>query len=129
MDLDDLKRKAAAACETGHSIGPRSFTLRVPTRYQVSLVVARHGGTEGDQGQALFLIARRMLLEQALVGWAGVLVSDILPDSADATAQPHEPGAVPLLLDAQPAWAGELSDRLVELIAERNQRQDSAAKN
>jgi predicted permease len=33
-----------------------------------------------------------------------------------------EAGAVPLLLDAQPDWASQLSDRLVERIAERNRR-------
>lgn len=131
MDLAELKRLSLAARESTHTVGGRSFTLRVPTRHETTVAVRLNSAASGGDEAALYVIARRALLDAAVVGWAGVLVSDLLPAGAPEaeSAYPHEPGAVPILLDAQPAWAAELSDKLVELLAARNTLQDSAAKN
>jgi hypothetical protein len=57
-------------------------------------------------------------------------VADFLPDAPDGgELYAFESGAVGYLLDAQSGWATELSDKLVELLSERNKLQDSAAKN
>lgn len=130
MDLADLKRRSLAARETSHEIDGRAFTLRVPTRHETTVAVRRASAGAGGDEAAVYVIVRRNLLEAAIVRWSGVKVGDMLPGEGDAGDDyPHEPGAVPFLLDAQTDWAAELSDKLVELIAARNSLQDSAAKN
>jgi len=129
MDLADLKRRSLASRETTHAINGRDFTLRVPTRHETTVAVRKCSVDAGTDEAALYVIVRRYLLEQAIVAWSGVTVHDLLPDDPSTELQPHEAGAVSIMLDTQIGWASELSDKLVELIAARNAAQDSAAKN
>ena len=127
MELADLKRRALASRETQHSIEGRSFTLRVPTRHEMTVAVQKSRAESTDE-PALFVIVRRQLLEKAVVAWTGVTLQDFFAEEGPEP-QDFDPEAVPLLLDAKPDWAAELSDKLVELIGARNKLQDSAAKN
>jgi hypothetical protein len=135
MELDDIRRQALAAREFQKVIEHVTFTLRLPTRYEVTLAARRSaargatldGSTDNDP--AHLLILERLLLEQAVVRWSGLRLRNVLPDEATDEDITHSSGAVPLLLDAQPDWARELGVALFDRMAQRRERQDTAAKN
>lgn len=126
MELDDIRRHALAAREFQKVIEHATFTLRIPTRHETQLAI-RRGGPSDDV--ARLLVAERLLLEGALVRWSGVRVQDVLADHEFAEDLPHEPAAVPLLLDAQPDWAHQLGVALMDAMASRQAAQDTAEKN
>jgi nucleotide-binding universal stress UspA family protein len=132
MDLADLKRQATAAREFSVSVGtpPRHITLRTPTEHELTLAARRAGMHSATDDVAASLVLERALVCACLVAWSGVTVGDVLPDS-DQAAQPldFEAGAVPLLLDAKHAWAQELWAALVERLADRRVKKDTAEKN
>jgi hypothetical protein len=134
MDLADLKRLATAAREFSVQVGaadaPRHITLRVPTQHEL-VVSARRSGIESiESDRAAMLVMTRALVLQAMVGFSGVVVGDVLPDHPQAAdALPCEPGAAELVLDAQPEWAKTLSDALMERLALRREQKDTAQKN
>ncbi|MEW6169681.1 MAG: hypothetical protein AB1651_18605 [Pseudomonadota bacterium] len=121
MDLAEIARRQLAAREIRHSVDGRSFTLRLPTRHERKLVLARvcdeaqwrAGGVEGEAfvlPTELSMRVTRLLLERAIVGW-DVTLGDVLPEvdgEAGAEPLPWSATAVPLLLDAQPQWESEL---------------------
>lgn len=134
MELADLKRLATAAREFDVTVGPtaapRRITLRTPTEYELTLAARRAGMHQATDDVAASLMLERTLLCDCVVAWSGVVIGDVLPTS-DQAAQPlcHEAGAVPLLLDEQPAWAQALWLALVERLAQRKELKDTAAKN
>lgn len=138
MELDDIRRHALAAREFQRVIEHATFTLRLSTRFEVTVAARRSGarlaGVGGEPEQAdpaHLLILERLLLEQAVVRWSGLRLRDVLPEhdtSADDDL-PHSAAAVPLLLDAQPDWARELGIALFDRMAQRREAQDTAAKN
>lgn len=131
MELDDIRRQALAAREFERAVDHATFTLRIPTRHEVTIAVRRAAAKTlaGDSDPAHLLLLERMLLEAAIVRWSGLTVRDILPAHELAEDLPHEPGAVGLLLDAQPDWARELGMALFDRMAARRDAQDTAAKN
>lgn len=134
MDLADLKRLATAAREFSVAVGPdaaqRHITLRIPTEYELTLAARRAGMHQATDDVTATIMLERTLLCDCVVAWSGVVIGDVLPTS-DQAAQPlvHEHGAVPLVLDAQPAWATSLWVALVERMAKRKELKDTAAKN
>jgi hypothetical protein len=59
-----------------------------------------------------------------------VLLQHVLPDEAGGTQPlPWEPGAVELLLDAQPDWDDRLTRALLDQLSRRRIVEDTAAKN
>jgi hypothetical protein len=131
MDLDDIKRRAAAARDRSCEVAPGvNITLRVPTQHQVNLCAAKAGvhAQAADPGAAL-LAMQRALLETSVVAWdQGVKLSHILQDQP-AEVLPFQADAVPLLLDAQPEWAHTLGARLNAELTARQALRDTAAKN
>jgi hypothetical protein len=130
MDLHDIQRHALAQREVSEEVEPGIFvTLRIPTRHEITVAGLRAGVHRGYDAASLSVM-QRTLLEQAVVAWTQtVRLSHLLaaPDADEAV--PYTPGAVPLLLDAQPAWAERLALRLTQGIADRDRSKDSAAGN
>jgi hypothetical protein len=134
MDLSDLQRYATAAREFSVAVGPadaaRHITLRLPTQHEISLAGLRSGLMGVQDDAAAHLILQRSLLLQAMVAWSGVLVGDVLADSDHAQdIFSLEPGAAQLLLDAQPDWEATLGKALMQRLAERKTKKDTATKN
>lgn len=127
MDIQTIKRRSMAARESTLLVNGRSFTLRLPTTFELTLL-AQRASLSKDEPAASFVLLRRAL-EQAVVGWDGVRVADLLPDSDDATPLAFDAEAVPLLLDAQPDVADALTAELASKIAARAARMDTAEKN
>lgn len=140
MDLAEIARRQIAAREIKHTVGGRSFTLRLPTRHERKLVLARvcdEGQWRGsaDEGgimpTEIAMRATRLLLERAIVGWDARL-GDVLAD-LDATAAdeplPWSAQAVPLLLDARPEWEAELQRAFAEAENARNAPIEADEKN
>jgi hypothetical protein len=134
MDLETLKRKAAAALQFSVPASakcPASFTLRLPTRFEASVCYTRVAQHEGARDPAAMVRLQRALLLGAVVGWEGVRKSHLLPGLPPEQdgALEFDPAAVELLLDAQPDWEEALT---AELLAKRSQRaavEDTATKN
>lgn len=134
MDLDTLKRKAAAALQFSVPASaqcPASFTLRLPTRFEASVCYTRVASHDGARDPAAMVRLQRALLLGAVVGWAGVLKSHVLPGlpAEQDGALEFDPSAVELLLDAQPEWDEALTNALLTKRAERQAVEDVAAKN
>lgn len=132
MELADLKRFALAAREFSHSVGDpaRQISLRVPTQHQIDLAARRSGLSSLSDDQAANVVLSRSLLLLGVVGWSGITVGDVLPGNAQsAEPLPWEAGAVELLLDAQPEWAQEMYEALIEQLLSRKALKDTAAKN
>lgn len=136
MDLEYIRRKALAAREYTLTVGPahapRTIHLRLPTDYDVRLAGAR-GRVGGLADVAATIVLERALLVLAIVGWSGVVCTDLLPSAAGTPGADEpfafEPGAAEALLDAQPAWADAIWHDLVQRLSERNARAEAAAKN
>ena len=131
MDISDLKRQAQSQREFAVALGPRSITLRAPTHYESLLAASRAGAYVGDAKQDRLVSQiklQRELLQLAIVGWSGVLVSDVLATDLNDPLD-HSPDAVVLLLDAQPEWEAELGAELLAKLAARRLMKDTAEKN
>jgi len=136
MDLDYIQRKARAAREYTTTLdaqgAPRTFQLREPTKHQSVLAGLRCRADAGTPGVAMVLLGRALLLE-CIVGWQGVLISDLLPVAPEGqdTTQPFafDPAAIELLLDTNPHWEQQLWSGLVDRMARRDGVFEEAAKN
>lgn len=131
LDLADLKRRVLALRLRRFEPTPGVVVeCTLPTPHDIDLAslvefdAHRHAPTA-----AQFATARRLLL-QSITGWDGVRTGH-LPglDKLGDQPLPFDPDLVPVLLDAQPAWATHLRDALVQALEERRQQQDAAAKN
>lgn len=127
-DIADLRRKQLASREFTVTVGAASYTLRLPTQHEKQVQAMRARGTEPDADAAMSALLLRLLLERAVVGWSGVVASQLVP-GAGADVVDFAPDAVPLLLDGDPDTALALTDAFVRRENERNNRVDAAAKN
>lgn len=133
VTLADLRRAFDAAREFTLYVGPddatprRSLTLRLPTEHEVRVASLRAGVRTMSDPAALALLERQLLV-QSVVGWAGMRRCDLLPHEP-ADALEFHPGAVELLLDAQPEWFKQPAGELLERISARAQQRDAAAGN
>jgi len=128
MDLADIKRRAMAAREAPVTAGGFTFTLRLPTQYEIDVEAARARLHGGEIDPAHLVIIRRRLLEQAVVAWSGVTWEHLAAGSG-STAADISQDAVALLLDSQPELAAELDAEFVSRLADRNTKRAEAAKN
>lgn len=132
MDLADIHRQAQAAREFTECIDGATFTLRIPTRLDSRVALARvqaaHPGEQADM--VLALLVERQSLVQAIAGWSGVPLGWVLRD-AEPADQPcaFEPGMVGLLLDERPSVTEQLGRALFERMRAYNDQRDTAAKN
>lgn len=125
MDAAQLAQRARERAQFTHAVGAAQFTLRVPPRHQAEVAAAHFRGLPDDVATVR---ASRMLLEQAIVGWSGVLerhFDDELPE----VEQPYSAAHVALLLDAQPAIEQALRAVFIEQCARRWQQLEDARKN
>jgi hypothetical protein len=131
MDLEDLQRAARAAREFTHTEAHVTFTLLVPTPHEAEVAAMRNSFVAvGRPDHASLVRTQRALVEQAVTGWQGLTVGDVLAESPQAAdSLPFEPGATGLVLDAQPGWALALWEQLLQRIEARNALRSTAAKN
>jgi hypothetical protein len=139
MDLAEIARRQRAAREVLHEEGGCRFTLRLPTAHEsrcallavVPALPAAAGKARIEIGGEDLARLNRLLLERALVGWEGVHLRHLLPDLAADEDQPWpwSEAAVPLLLDAQPAWEKALRDRMGDAAERRGAALEADAKN
>jgi hypothetical protein len=127
-DIADLQRKAQAAREHVVTVGAARYTLRLPTDHEKRVAVLRARGTHEGADPASTEVILRTLLEMAVVAWEGVTCSMLAPGAA---AEPATlvPGAVPLLLDAQPDVAQALAQAFIEHSAARADHAQATEKN
>lgn len=125
----ELRAAALKAREFTHTIGERTFTLRTPTRHDVRQTLHEHRLLD-EGGRILVLqLLQYQLLRAGLIGWTGVRVHDVVPDSADAAPLPWSADAVDLYLDAQPDDADALGAELFARAGTRNAGLEADAKN
>lgn len=131
MDLEEIQRHAAAAREFTSSIDGATFTLRLPTRLDSKLALARVlAAHRGESNDVLAIRVERETLVQSLIGWADVPLRWVLRDAAPADEPcAFDRAVVGLLLDEQPGVAELLGRDLFDRIRAWNATRDTAAKN
>ncbi len=132
MDLADIHRQATATREFTEVIEGATFTLRLPTRLDSRIALARvlavnEGETAND---VLAIRVERESLMQAIVRWSDVPLRWVLGDvePADAPCE-FDRSVIGLLLDERPDVAEKLGAALFSRIKEFNALRDTAAKN
>lgn len=127
MDLADLRRAANAAREFTHELGGVTYTLRVPTRFEVDCAAGRSGGVRSTES---IVRLQREVVQLAIVGWAGMTAAAILGEHKHSAEEvPYDRDAVPLLLDEQPHVVDELWPLLRQRLEARNDAREVAQKN
>lgn len=119
--LARLEAAAQKAREFDHTIGERTYTLRIPTRTEVRECVHEHALSRAGFDAMTVPLLRTYLLRQALVAWTGVRESDVAAGASSAPL-PWSARAAALLLDARPDDA----DALGALLMDRADRRDAA---
>lgn len=130
MDLDTLRRRAVAGRRFDVPLdgGAIIVTLELPTRHASKLAYSRAGLIEGDNTSTTMIRWTRSVLLMAVVAWTGVEERHVLPDGSHGQVS-FAADAVDLLLDAQPQWEEALAAALLDRLAQRRAREDTAAKN
>lgn len=132
MNLADIHRQAQAAREFTEVVDGATFTLRVPTRLDSRVALARvlaANPGEPDNGVLAIRVERESLM-QAIVRWSGVPLRWVLRDVEPADEQcAFDRTMVGLLLDERPVVAEQLGRVLFERIRAYNEARDTAAKN
>lgn len=129
--MDAIERLEAAALkarEFEHTIGERTYTVRMPTRTEVRECLHEHGLLKGGGSPTAPLLFDTYLLRRAVVGWMGVRESDAVP-GGDRAPLPWSERAVALVLEARTADADALSAALNARIAARDAAIAEDAKN
>lgn len=129
IELDYIARKARAAREFEHQVGPATIRMRVPTKLESSIAYAESAGGRKYADPGVSLRFHRALLLLAVCGWSGVTVQHMLPSHPTPDAFDFETGAIALLLDAQPEWETELLQALLQRLSDRQTAEEAAAKN
>ena len=131
MDLAEIQRLAAAAREFTSSIDGATFSLRLPTRIDSRVALARVlAANPGEAIDVLAIRVERESLVQAIVGWSDVPLRWVLGDAAPADELcAFDRAMVSLLLDEQPGVAELLGRDLFDRIRVWNETRDTAAKN
>jgi len=78
---------------------------------------------------ACITVLRRRLLDLAVIGWEGAMVSHLLPGHEPDEPLGFDRELVSMLLDAQPLWAYELDSMLMERLELRKKPLEEATKN
>lgn len=129
MDIHDLKRKVQAAREFHVDVdGGVQFVLRLPTEHE-RLLTADRARQQGMPARGML----RNLLQAAVVGWVGLCMEHLLPNTDEPGPLPFDadlaPELVPLVFDAQPAWEAALLDAFLDRLMVRQAPIEEAAKN
>jgi hypothetical protein len=134
--LADIKARALQARTFKHRIeqGDEAceFTLLTPTMTQAREVMRQHGLHRSEADSLMMPLLRHYLLLNGVTGWSGVRVVHALGDAAGADAQaplPWSADATEVLLDAQPEWAAELGNVLIDRLNARHNALEQDAKN
>jgi len=108
-------------------IGTRLFALRMPTdhEYKMGYMRARTGANDH---LAAFTQSQREMAVQAVTGWTELRESDLVAGGSDAPLA-FAAELVPLIFDEHPDWQAAVCDELNRRLAERESRQEAAAKN
>jgi len=132
MDIAEIQRQASAAREFNVQIDGAAFKLRLPTRLDSRVALARVLATHADESDndVLAIHVERQALVQSVLRWDGVPMRWVLADTNDLKAQcEFQVGLVGLLLDERPDIADHLSRELFARLQAFNEIRDTAAKN
>lgn len=131
MDLAEIQRHAAAAREFTVVIDGATFTLRLPTRLESRVALARVlAAYPNESNDVLAIRVERESLVQAIRGWSEVPLRWLLGDAAPGDERcAFERDMVSLLLDEQPGVAEVLGRDLFDRLRAFNETRDTAAKN
>jgi len=146
VNLDELKAAVESARRFSHKVllyaepppkddapdtrlptGSRTFQLRMPTSHEVKMAYAR-ARTGTDDHLAAFFQSQREIAERSVTGWTEVDETDLVPDGANAPMA-FDASLVPLIFDAHSDWQTSISEAIDKRIAEREGKQEAAAKN
>jgi hypothetical protein len=128
MELADIKRNALAARQFSVEVASATFTLTIPTKMQSSICYTE-AATKGKFDRVAMIRFQRSLMLTAVSGWSGVLLRHALPGHEGDEPFDFDADGVELLMDAQPDWEETLTAKLLDKIAERKAKEDTAAKN
>ena len=131
MDLAEIQRAAAAAREFTIDIDGATFWLRLPTRLDSRIALARVlAANAGEQdNDVLAILVERESLRQAVVGWSDVPLRWVLVDAPANEFCVLTRASVELLLDERPTVAERLGRELFARLRAFNEIRDTAAKN
>lgn len=129
MDIKDIVARAKKAREYEFQNGSaRRYKLRLPSEHEARVAYFLYA-KEGEERVAGWAQSQRYLLEHALIGWEGVLVTDILPDAAAPLPIAFHADMVPILLDALDDDATALANDMADRLKARQDRLGDAEKN
>lgn len=112
-----LEAAALKAREYEHTIGDRTYVLRVPVPLDLFEVAHRRGVAQ-RASLLMTALTRRYVLEAAVIGWTGVRERDLI-DGGASDPVPWSPRAVVLLLNQRAQDASELEAELFRRHDER----------
>lgn len=129
MTPDQILAKMAKLREFAVDLdGGKRITLRRPTELQIQTQIIRLVPGEGGQAKASIELDPASLRAH-VVGWAGVVESDLLGDAGGSDEVPFHPDLLQAWLDENPAQAATLVQALLGNIVEHINAKDAAAKN
>jgi hypothetical protein len=126
MDAQALKAHVEAARRATLDVAGYSFTVRLPSRFEIQLAWMRARESGLGEGSATLHTGRKLLLD-AVQGWANVRVSDFGADGTDPV--PFAAELVPVLFEERPQLAEQVQQAFDDCIAQRSARQKAAEKN
>lgn len=136
MDDEQIEAWARAALQARevtwtaeHPLGAVRVVLRAPSRHEMRMQ-ARELGLDGPMGGVSLAVLKHELVLRALQRWEGVRLGHVLPQHAEAQSPlPLSPRTARMLLDAQPDWADEMGDALMQRVQLRTSAIEADAGN
>ncbi len=108
--------------------GGKNITLRRPTELQIQTQIIRLvPGKDGEAKASIQLDPSD--LRAHVVGWAGVVESDLLGSAGGSDEVPFHPDLFQAWIEERPEHAATLVQRLLSQIVEHINRKDDVEKN
>jgi hypothetical protein len=126
MDAQALKAHVEAARRATLDVAGYSFTVRLPSRFDLQMEYVQQRG-KGHDHMTAAMYCTRNLVTRSLVGWANVRLSDFGADAADPV--PFDASLVEEFFLNRPGVAEGLDAAFDAAIAEREARLKAAEKN
>lgn len=128
MDLKELQALDRQARAAEIVIDGRRFTLVLPKQSQIEDATERYVERDDDDLRVPVNRVARALLLDAVTGWEGVTLSDLV-EGCEAVEAPFSRGHLELLVDDGGALGSELRLRFGALVADRRKRVRELQKN
>lgn len=126
IDADIIAKARALRAFTVDMGEGRVLHCVLPTHYDLEMAYAR--ASAEPAATARMSAAYRQIMEQALTGWQGVQLRDLIGGESTEAVE-WSAALVPVLLDARPPWAARLRQEIDARIVARAEAEDAARKN